>query len=95
MFACQVFDPETTPDAIDMITKLLEYTPDARLSAAEALCHPYFDELRMPNIDEIVREKTSMVNTLSKLPPLSQAPPLFNFTAEGMSLIAFLDYIVV
>lgn len=37
-----------------MVSKLLEYTPGARLSSVEAMIHPFFDELRqegarMPN----------------------------------------------
>jgi len=31
-----------TPDAIDLIDKLLEVNPDRRLSASEALAHPFF-----------------------------------------------------
>jgi serine/threonine protein kinase len=34
--------------AIDLISKLLEYTPTQRLSAIEAMVHPFFDELRDP-----------------------------------------------
>jgi cyclin-dependent kinase 8/11 len=30
--------------ALDLLTKLLRYNPDRRLSAAEALKHPYFDQ---------------------------------------------------
>lgn len=32
-------------DALDLLTKLLEYDPDKRLSASQALAHPYFKEL--------------------------------------------------
>ncbi|KAL8674610.1 MAG: hypothetical protein Q9168_000985 [Polycauliona sp. 1 TL-2023] len=35
-------------DAIDLIAALLEYTPTQRLSAMDAMCHPFFDELRDP-----------------------------------------------
>jgi len=34
------------PDCIDLIASLLRYDPDARLSARQALRHPYFRELR-------------------------------------------------
>jgi glycogen synthase kinase 3 beta len=43
----KVFRPRTAPDAIDLISKLLEYTPGDRLSAYEAMCHPFFDELKV------------------------------------------------
>lgn len=37
-----------TDDAllVDLVTKILEYSPKRRLTAAEALNHPYFDELK-------------------------------------------------
>ena len=34
----QVFRPRTSPEAIDLVAKLLEYTPEARLSAVEMAC---------------------------------------------------------
>lgn len=37
--------PNIEPDALDLLKKLLVYDPDERLSAAEALAHPYFKEL--------------------------------------------------
>nr|POE65255.1 protein kinase gsk3 [Quercus suber] len=36
-------------NAIDLISKLLEYTPTQRLSAVDAMVHPFFDELRDPS----------------------------------------------
>ena len=43
----QVFR-KASAEAIDLIAALLEYTPTQRLSAIEAMCHPFFDELRDP-----------------------------------------------
>lgn len=40
---------KATPDAIELISALLEYTPTKRLSAIEAMVHPFFDELRAPD----------------------------------------------
>jgi len=37
--------PDLEPEALDLLSKLLEYDPDKRLSASEALCHPYFKDL--------------------------------------------------
>lgn len=65
----KVFRPRTPPEAIDLISKLLEYTPSARLTAIEAMCHPFFDDLRVPD--------TKMAATGKDL------PQLFNFTREG------------
>jgi len=66
----KVFRPRTSPDAIDLISKLLEYTPGARLTAVEAMCHPFFDELR--------EGEYKMANG-------KPAPELFNFTKEELS----------
>ncbi|BGP55527.1 hypothetical protein JCM8202_000586 [Rhodotorula sphaerocarpa] len=66
----KVFRPRTPPEAIDLISKLLEYTPSARLTAIEAMCHPFFDELKAPD---------------AKMPTGKDMPPLFDFTREELS----------
>jgi renal tumor antigen len=38
--------PHASPDALDLMTKLLIYNPDDRASAKQALRHPYFREIR-------------------------------------------------
>ena len=63
----KVFRSKTPPDAIDLLAKLLCYTPEHRLKPLEACAHPFFDELRDPNF---------------KLPRGGTPPPLFNFTEE-------------
>ncbi|GJE97946.1 serine/threonine-protein kinase [Phanerochaete sordida] len=67
----KVFRPRTAPEAIDLVSKLLEYTPGARLSAVEAMCHPFFDELRQEG---------------AKMPNGKEFPLLFNFTREELSV---------
>ncbi|WFD39230.1 uncharacterized protein MJAP1_002201 [Malassezia japonica] len=67
----KIFRPRTPADAIDLITNLLQYTPHARLTAVEALCHPFFDELREEDV------------ILSNGRPM---PDLFNFTQEELSV---------
>ena len=67
----KIFRPHTPADAIDLITQLLQYTPQARLTAVEALCHPFFDELREEDV------------ILSNGRPM---PDLFNFTREELSV---------
>ncbi|CAM0137970.1 unnamed protein product [Umbelopsis sp. WA50703] len=38
--------PKLDPLGIDLLKRLIEYVPEKRLSANEALRHPYFDDLR-------------------------------------------------
>jgi len=72
------------PNAIDLISKLLEYTPTQRLSAIEAMVHPFFDELRDPNL---------------KLPDSRHAngapkdmPNLFEFSHHELSIAPNLNH---
>ncbi|TCD62260.1 regulator of ime2 [Steccherinum ochraceum] len=67
----KVFRPRTAPEAIDLVSKLLEYTPESRLSAVEAMCHPFFDELRTEG---------------ARMPNGKDFPLLFNFTREELSV---------
>ncbi|KAI9146552.1 CMGC/GSK protein kinase [Paraphysoderma sedebokerense] len=67
----KVFRPRTPPEALDLISKLLEYTPTNRLTAIEAMCHPFFDELRNPE---------------TKMPNGKDLPPLFDFTPLELSI---------
>eukprot|EP00158_Paraphelidium_tribonemae_P004580 Partr_v1_DN26845_c0_g1_i1_m40955 putative Glycogen synthase kinase len=67
----KVFRSRATPEALDIIAKLLEYTPTSRPSAIEAMTHSFFDELRLPE---------------TKLPNGNNLPPLFNFTATELSV---------
>ena len=64
-----MFRPRTAPEAIDLVSKLLEYTPEVRLCAVEAMVHPFFDELRAEG---------------AKMPNGKEFPPLFDFTREGL-----------
>ncbi|KAF8061463.1 kinase-like domain-containing protein [Lyophyllum atratum] len=67
----KVFRPRTAPEAIDLVSKLLEYTPSARLSAVEAMVHPFFDELRVEG---------------QRMPNGKEFPRLFDFTREELSV---------
>ncbi|CAG0890541.1 unnamed protein product [Cyprideis torosa] len=65
----KVFRARTPPEAIDLVAKLLEYTPSARLTPLRACAHSFFDELRDPN--------TRLLNG-------KELPPLFDFTAHEL-----------
>ena len=45
----------TDPLAIDLLTKMLVYEPSKRISAREALMHPYFDEINGNERERIAR----------------------------------------
>ncbi|KAJ5663721.1 hypothetical protein N7507_004452 [Penicillium longicatenatum] len=63
------------PEAIDLISALLEYTPTERLSAIEAMCHPFFDELRDP--------ATRFPDSRHHNNPAKDLPVLFDFSRHG------------
>jgi glycogen synthase kinase 3 beta len=67
-------------DALDLIEKLLEYTPTQRLSAIDAMVHPFFNELRDP--------ATRLQDSRHPGSPSKDLPPLFDFTLHGMSCVA-------
>lgn len=70
----QVFRARTPPEAIDLVSRLLEYTPSSRISPLQACAHNFFDELREPN---------------TRLPNGRALPPLFNFTEQGKYSIRY------
>ncbi|KAK5046209.1 glycogen synthase kinase 3, partial [Cryomyces antarcticus] len=65
------------PNAIDLISRLLEYTPTQRLSAIDAMVHPFFDELRDPN--------TKLPDSRHTNGALKDLPTLFDFSLHGKS----------
>jgi glycogen synthase kinase 3 beta len=62
-------------NAIDLIAKLLEYTPTQRLSAVDAMVQPFFDELRDPS--------TRLPDSRHPNGPSRDLPELFNITLHG------------
>lgn len=44
--------PHCSPDCIDIIVRLLAYDPDDRLSARQAVKHPYFKDIRSSELKE-------------------------------------------
>ena len=45
--------PEAPAPALDLLEKLLHWDPAKRLSAAEALSHPYFDDIRDADFEQV------------------------------------------
>ncbi|XP_012274254.1 glycogen synthase kinase-3 beta isoform X2 [Orussus abietinus] len=63
----KVFRARTPPEAMDLVARLLEYTPSLRIAPLQACASPFFDELREPG---------------TRLPNNRELPPLFNFTEQ-------------
>ncbi|KAG5514095.1 hypothetical protein RHGRI_035482 [Rhododendron griersonianum] len=65
----KIFHKRMPPEAVDLVSRLLQYSPTLRSSALEVLIHPFFDELRDPN---------------TRLPNGRFIPPLFNFKSHEL-----------
>jgi glycogen synthase kinase 3 beta len=65
-------------NAIDLIARLLEYTPTERQSAIDAMVHPFFDELRDPS--------TKLPDSRHGSGQLRDLPDLFDFSKHGKFL---------
>ncbi|XP_064463824.1 glycogen synthase kinase-3 beta-like isoform X3 [Ornithodoros turicata] len=76
----KVFRARTPPEAIDLVSRLLEYTPSARTTPLQACAHAFFDELREPG---------------TRLPNGRDLPPLFNFTEQELSIQPHLNSILI
>jgi len=68
-------------NAIDLISRLLEYTPTQRLSAVDAMVHPFFDELRDPN--------TKLPDSRHSNGAPRDMPDLFDFTHHGKPITTY------
>uniref|UniRef100_I1NYU6 non-specific serine/threonine protein kinase n=1 Tax=Oryza glaberrima TaxID=4538 RepID=I1NYU6_ORYGL len=67
----KIFHKRMPPEAIDLASRLLQYSPNLRCTALEACAHSFFDELREPH---------------ARLPNGRPFPPLFNFKQELANL---------
>ncbi|KAH9790766.1 Shaggy-related protein kinase epsilon [Citrus sinensis] len=65
----KIFHKRMPPEAVDLVSRLLQYSPNLRCTALEACIHPFFDELRDPN---------------ARLPNGRPFPPLFNFKPQEL-----------
>ncbi|KAK1374218.1 Non-specific serine/threonine protein kinase [Heracleum sosnowskyi] len=66
----KVFQKHLPPEAVDLVCRFFQYSPNLRCTALEACIHPFFDELRDPN---------------TRLPNGRPLPPLFNFKAPELA----------
>jgi glycogen synthase kinase 3 beta len=63
----RVFKSKGTPECLDLLSKILQYTPDKRVTPMQTCAHALFDELRDPK---------------TRLPNQRPLPQLFDFTPE-------------
>ncbi|KAJ6683167.1 SHAGGY-RELATED PROTEIN KINASE ALPHA [Salix koriyanagi] len=65
----KIFHKRMPPEAVDLVSRLLQYSPNLRCTALDALTHPFFEELRDQN---------------TRLPNGRFLPPLFNFKSHEL-----------
>ncbi|CAN1236873.1 Shaggy-related protein kinase theta [Linum grandiflorum] len=66
----KIFNKRMPAEALDLVSRLLQYSPVLRFNALEACAHSFFDDLRDPR---------------ASLPNGRALPPLFNFTAQELA----------
>jgi glycogen synthase kinase 3 beta len=76
----KVFRTRTPPEAIELVSRLLEYTPSSRITPLQACAHPFFNELRESG---------------TRLPNNNELPPLFNFTEHELKIQPSLNPILI
>jgi len=67
----KVFRASTPPEVVDLVSQLLQYSPDRRILPFDALAHPFFDELRDP---------------AARLPSGEALPEIFNFNERELAI---------
>ncbi|KAF7379608.1 hypothetical protein HZH66_014979 [Vespula vulgaris] len=76
----KVFRARTPPEAMELVARLLEYTPSLRMTPLQACAHSFFNELREQG---------------TRLPNGRELPPLFNFTEHELRIQPTLNSILI
>ncbi|KAL0134129.1 hypothetical protein PUN28_001171 [Cardiocondyla obscurior] len=76
----KVFRARTPPEAMDLVARLLEYTPSLRMTPLQACAHSFFNELREQG---------------TRLPSNRELPPLFNFTEHELRIQPILNSMLI
>ncbi|KAI8337246.1 putative glycogen synthase kinase 3 alpha [Chlamydoabsidia padenii] len=75
----------TSQETLDLMAKLLKYAPDKRITAIEAMTHPYFDELRSSPLTTT----SSSASSFSASTTSSITPPSLTTTTSSLSSRTF------
>lgn len=67
----RVLRPGAPTEVVDLVSRLLDYNPEGRLTPLQACSHNFFDELRQPG---------------TRLPSGRELPPLFNFSPQELAI---------
>nr|XP_031842684.1 glycogen synthase kinase-3 beta-like isoform X4 [Nomia melanderi] len=76
----KVFRARTPQEAMELVARLLEYTPSLRMTPLQACAHPFFNELREQG---------------KRLPNGRELPPLFDFTEQELRIQPALNSILI
>nr|XP_033327873.1 glycogen synthase kinase-3 beta-like isoform X4 [Megalopta genalis] len=76
----KVFRARTPPEAMELVARLLEYTPSLRMTPLQACAHSFFNELREQG---------------TRLPNGRELPPLFDFTEQELRIQPALNSILI
>ena len=77
--------PNAPEDALDLLTKLLQFNPNKRITAEQALEHPYLEQFHNPE-EEIVCQRPIQI-PISDDKKLSVAAYRFGFSCFPFVLI--------
>ncbi|CAD5208181.1 unnamed protein product [Bursaphelenchus xylophilus] len=76
----RILRPGAPSEVVDLVSKLLDYNPEGRLTPLQACAHNFFDELRQPG---------------TRLPNGRELPPLFEFTPQELQIQPELNRILI
>jgi len=86
--------PHAQAEALDLLDKLLRFNPGQRLTAHQALCHPYFDDLNKPTWSRL----QSRIESITGLPASHAATivayygvPPRSFAGAGVEVLPIVD----
>jgi serine/threonine protein kinase len=74
--------PKTSAEGIDLLRRMLSFNPRKRITAEEALKHPFFAGI-LPKPDHIVRYKSNSADSVS-----SNSMPMFALSISSLRILS-------